>query len=275
MTDEDELDLRVFGIELPDYEKMDGSKPSQPFSKTKHDLKKPTELKSLSEKGGRERIDYFIRHLVRIRNAIGRPVPYRFIDSHGRKRSMDAGCLKFVGPGGLDIAEFVLRKGYIVALELKQSLLGRSAEPSNLENDFEAVRNDTNISETTRQQLIEARIGQGQFRIDVLAQWDERCAMTGCDLKSVVRASHIVPWREASNDERLDPENGLPLVATLDALFDAGLISFNDDGTVLFKESLSDRHRMLVPAPRRLTRRPGSKARRYFARHRAAHGFAS
>ncbi|MGO7165362.1 HNH endonuclease, partial [Rhizobium johnstonii] len=64
----------------------------------------------------------------------------------------------------------------------------------------------------------------------MLAQWHGRCAVTSCNLPAVLRASHIVPWREASNAERLDPENGLPLVATLDALFDVGLISFDDQG---------------------------------------------
>lgn len=262
-------------VELPDYVKNDGTKPSQPFSKSSHDLKRPVELKSLSERGGKERTDYFKQHLVSIRNAIGRPVPYRFIDSDGRKRSMDAGCLKFVGPNGQDVAEFVLQKGYIVAVEPKQMLLDEYVEPSSLATDIEDIQNDPTLSGTTRRQLIEVRIGQGQFRTDVLAQWNERCALSDCDLKAVIRASHIVPWRNATNDERRDPANGLPLAATFDALFDAGLISFDDDGKVLFKESLSERHRMLVPARRRLTRPPSSKTREYLGRHRAAHGFAS
>ncbi|WP_245431366.1 HNH endonuclease signature motif containing protein, partial [Rhodoplanes roseus] len=42
--------------------------------------------------------------------------------------------------------------------------------------------------------------------------------MTGCEVEDVLRASHIKPWRDASDQERLDPRNGLLLSATLDAL---------------------------------------------------------
>jgi len=41
------------------------------------------------------------------------------------------------------------------------------------------------------------------------------------------------PWRESTDEKRLDPTKGLPLVASLDALFDAGLISFEDSGRML------------------------------------------
>ena len=51
----------------------------------------------------------------------------------------------------------------------------------------------------------------------------------------MLRASHIKPWRVSSNAERLDRFNGLLLTANIDILFDRGLISFNDDGTLLHK----------------------------------------
>jgi putative restriction endonuclease len=55
-----------------------------------------------------------------------------------------------------------------------------------------------------------------------------------------VRASHIVPWAECDNDaHRLDVHNGLLLSALWDAAFDAGLISFADDGTVPTAVALS------------------------------------
>lgn len=49
----------------------------------------------------------------------------------------------------------------------------------------------------------------------------------------MLRASHIKPWRVSRNKERLDPFNGLLLTANIDILFDRGLISFSDDGTLL------------------------------------------
>jgi predicted restriction endonuclease len=48
-----------------------------------------------------------------------------------------------------------------------------------------------------------------------------------------LRASHCKPWRDASNEERLDGENGLLLTPNADHLFDRGFIAFDDNGDVL------------------------------------------
>jgi putative restriction endonuclease len=80
------------------------------------------------------------------------------------------------------------------------------------------------------ERLVRARIGQGGFRKEVLAAWGGRCAITGCATTQVLRASHIMPWRYADNDEGLDPNNGLPWIANLDCLFDASLIGFDGRG---------------------------------------------
>ena len=79
---------------------------------------------------------------------------------------------------------------------------------------------------TTREALIDARLGQGKFRAEVGDRWDNVCAVTGCGIIELLRASHIKPWRASTNPERLDPENGLLLAAHADALFDRGLITF-------------------------------------------------
>lgn len=78
-----------------------------------------------------------------------------------------------------------------------------------------------------------ARLGQGKFRDDLLARWNGSCALTGVELPQMIRASHIKPWRDSAPKERLDPDNGLPLLVHLDLLFDKGLISFADDGAVM------------------------------------------
>ena len=53
-------------------------------------------------------------------------------------------------------------------------------------------------------------------------------------------ASHIKPWRVATDLERLDPYNGLLLIPNLDKAFDSGLISFDDKGKILISNALSD-----------------------------------
>ena len=54
-----------------------------------------------------------------------------------------------------------------------------------------------------------------------------------------MRASHAKPWADANDAERLDPANGLPLAVHLDALFDAGLISFDSQGKMMLSPKLS------------------------------------
>lgn len=92
-------------------------------------------------------------------------------------------------------------------------------------------------TDTEREALIKARIGQGGYREALLAYWGG-CAITDCTVPALLRASHIKPWREASPSERLDPYNGLLLTPNLDLAFDQGLISFNDHGHILISEDL-------------------------------------
>jgi predicted restriction endonuclease len=76
-------------------------------------------------------------------------------------------------------------------------------------------------------------VGQGQFRSERLLSLWRGCAVTGVARPDLVRASHIKPWRMSNNEERLDPSNGLLLLPQYDHLFDAGFISFDDDGRLL------------------------------------------
>lgn len=272
MADLPEVPFARLGVEIPDYEKPDGTRASQPFSRSSHALFRRDTLKSDGEGDG-ARTDYFKHHLVRIFEEIGKAVPYRFVDSLGRSRSMDGGCLKFVGPDGQNVADFDYKNGYIVAVTPKPELLALYGVRSPVAADVEAILQTSSLSPTERKQLVDARIGQGQFRTSVMARWENKCAVTSCDLRIVVRASHILPWRHAGNAERLDPENGLPLIATLDALFDAGLISFSDTGEMLVSRSVLENQHNLIGEAQRLSRKPGQRMRQYLAGHRRSYGF--
>jgi hypothetical protein len=46
-------------------------------------------------------------------------------------------------------------------------------------------------------------------------------------------ASHCKPWRDSSNEERLNGENGLLLTPSIDHLFDRGFIGFEDSGDLI------------------------------------------
>jgi putative restriction endonuclease len=68
--------------------------------------------------------------------------------------------------------------------------------------------------------------------------------MTGAAEPRLLRASHIKPWAKCDTDaERLDVYNGLLLAAHLDAAFDAGLISFGDEGVILFSPQFTHEDR--------------------------------
>lgn len=88
------------------------------------------------------------------------------------------------------------------------------------------------VPATTRQALVQARIGQGLFK-ERVSRVERACRLTFVDNPTHLIGSHIKPWRESSNEERLHAGNGLLLTPTADHLFDRGFISFDDSGDVL------------------------------------------
>jgi hypothetical protein len=89
------------------------------------------------------------------------------------------------------------------------------------------------VSKTQREQLIDARVGQGTFRSRVYER-ERACRVTRVDRPEHLIASHIKPWRHSDNEQRLDPENGLMLTPNIDHLFDRGFITFRDNGNLIY-----------------------------------------
>ncbi len=107
-------------------------------------------------------------------------------------------------------------------------------------DDIEAHQSEfTALTKTEKEAIIKSRIGQGAFRESLIKLWGG-CSVTGLPNSSLLRASHVKPWRVCSNHERLDPTNGLLLHPVLDHLFDAGLISFHEVGRVILSRKLSE-----------------------------------
>lgn len=125
---------------------------------------------------------------------------------------------------------------------LKRKGLSNSSHSMNFSDSVDDIRtiyNDKSIDETEKEILAKSRIGQGLFRNRVKSLWQDVCSVTGCKKTDLLRASHIKPWRDSDNTERLDGYNGLLLTPNLDALFDQGLISFADDGNILISDELA------------------------------------
>ena len=93
------------------------------------------------------------------------------------------------------------------------------------------------LKDTERQAVTNARIGQGTFRQRLMEMW-KGCAVTDVRIPTILRASHIKPWRFSSNSERLNPYNGLLLLPQYDQLFDKGMISFDAGGAILFSPAI-------------------------------------
>lgn len=108
-----------------------------------------------------------------------------------------------------------------------------------IETDIDAILDDSNIGPTEKHNLIKCRIGQGTFRQKLIEYWNS-CAVTGYKDTGILVASHIKPWRACDNSERLNPFNGLLLTPNLDKTFDAGLITFASDGTIIQSPFLAD-----------------------------------
>ena len=143
-----------------------------------------------------------------------------------------------------------------------------------LVQDLNEIDQERNVDLTTKKALVDARLGQGKFRTQVLQSWGNCCSVTGSMIQAAIRASHIKAWRESSNAERLDPDNGLPLIASLDALFDAGLISFHSTGKLTASSKLSTTERVIFAiGETALRKKPTGKMAEYLVHHRAKHGF--
>ena len=116
-----------------------------------------------------------------------------------------------------------------------------SYEQTDIENKYRVVLDDIPefITGKTREQLVRVRVNQSVFREIVLANYNQRCALTGIDIPELLVASHIIPW--ASNvEERMNPKNGICLSALYDKAFDRGLISFSDQYRVIMSSQLED-----------------------------------
>lgn len=186
------------------------------------------------------------------------------LDHLGVIDELDLPLAEIQGPGIARYAFDTLGQLYDVLPRVYQ--LAASLPDAPLQ-EFEAKVKDLPTT-TDAERLVVQRIGQNIFRDRLLDYWQSRCPLTGITDKALLRASHIVPWKDCtSNAERLDVHNGLLLSALWDAAFDRGLVTFDDEGSPQFSPALSDTGRSALhwQAPLQLT----EKHKKKLAWHRA------
>lgn len=138
---------------------------------------------------------------------------------------------------------------------------------SPLLDDLLEIDHFPDIPETIKKQLINARLGQGWFRNQLIEKY-KTCMITNISSEILLRASHIKPWSKSSNKERLDPNNGLLLAIHMDALFDKGLISFKFDGTILISTKLNQKDKAMLNLCENTKLNLSPKVKSYMEYHR-------
>jgi putative restriction endonuclease len=102
----------------------------------------------------------------------------------------------------------------------------------------EALLQRPELQQAEKLELLKARRGQGLYRANLEAI-ESACRLTGLLDRRHLRAIHIKPWRQSSDEEKLDGCNGLLLSPHLEHLFCRGYISFSDAGELLVSRYLN------------------------------------
>lgn len=129
-------------------------------------------------------------------------------------------------------------------LKFRQSDFAHQQEDTILA-EINKVQNDSTLSVTEREAIVKARVGQGKFRDRLVDYW-RGCSVSTFSHFDLLIASHIMPWRDADNQQRLDVFNGLLLLPNYDKLFDKGYISFDDNGRIIYSRYIDDTDRRLL-----------------------------
>lgn len=116
--------------------------------------------------------------------------------------------------------------------ETKQFLIEKAlSEMFNIDNQKDI--------ETVKEAIVKIRINQSKFRRDLLKSSKNSCIFTNINKPDfLLIAGHIRPWGKSTNKQRLDINNGILLTPTFDQLFDKFLISFDEDGKVMYSDKI-------------------------------------
>lgn len=94
-----------------------------------------------------------------------------------------------------------------------------------------------NLTGENKLRLVQTRVNQATFRKIVLANYNNKCAISGLGIPELLVASHIVPW-SANEKERLNPENGIALSPLYDKAFDLGFLGINKKFEIILSQQL-------------------------------------
>lgn len=145
--------------------------------------------------------------------------------------------LKLSTPNGTPVFYWKLFPDFEAIENKKDALVFKYGKKDNVKDESDSNDN----KEAERQENIrQARKGQGKYREDLLKEcWF--CPFTHIVEQELLIASHIKPWRDSNDDEKLDPKNGFALSPMYDKLFDRGFMTFTDDRKIHLSNWISPR----------------------------------
>ncbi|QSX35344.1 HNH endonuclease [Shewanella avicenniae] len=92
---------------------------------------------------------------------------------------------------------------------------------------------ESNLSPAEALAIVKVRLKQAEFKANLFLLW-EGCSIDGIEIAAnYLIASHIKPWAQASDSQKVSRYNGLLLPTNYDYLFDRHLISFNQHGMIM------------------------------------------
>jgi hypothetical protein len=142
----------------------------------------------------------------------------------------------FVYFGRISLTDFQLRENapseFVFRIEMLSSEIDAFKEVREHATEYKT------LEKTEQEQIVVSRLGQGNFRRNVIRLWGS-CSVTGLQNVTLLRASHIKPWKDSNNQERLSPFNGFLLIPDYDFLFDRGYITFKNKGSMIVSKRLS------------------------------------
>ena len=97
-------------------------------------------------------------------------------------------------------------------------------------------------SESTKDILrlnVRSSTWQSYFKNQLFKLWGSSCLVTGIKNENLLIGAHIKPWAKSSDEEKIDPYNGLLLSPNADKLFEIGLISFQDNGSMMISDKIN------------------------------------
>lgn len=157
------------------------------------------------------------------------------IFDYGKSNQTSYPCKAFCSASILSLIDFARYKSEMAAVDAIVSKQREAKKISSLLiSHFDLTKEGTD-----EEAIIKRRKGQSYFRRMVLTNYTNQCCISGLNVPEVLRASHIVAWKE-DKANRMNPENGLCLSATYDAAFDQHLISFDEDYRLIVSKQIRE-----------------------------------